>query len=654
MKTKANSDLIDRRGFLKSAAVGLAASALPAATTGVGAQAAVPDRLAAAPPSTHQQAMEQSIPEGYTAEQAHSYFVDNPGSDFMVDVIKSLDIEYLAINAGSSFRGLQESIVAYGGNSKPEILTCLHEEQAAALAHGYAKVAGKPMAISCHGTVGIQHASMAIYNAWCDRVPMIVIGGNHLDAAQRNSFVTWVHTAQDPALMVRDFTKWDDNPASLAHFAESMVRAYKIATTPPMGPVVIITDAHLQEEAMSAPRPPIPRLTPTIPPRGDDNAVREAARLLVASEAPVIVADRLARSQEGVDRLVELAEALNAPVIDRGGRMNFPTDHYLAQTGRARDLIAQADVILGLELNDPWGTLNRMRDRVHQDQVHLAQPDVKVICVGVEDLFLKSNYQNFQRYYPTDLSIAGDGQATLPSLIEAVRSELSRQRQSRIAAREGGLRDAHRQMMDESVEAARYAWDASPVSTARLYLEIWNVIKDKDWALTSGSILSGGWPQRLWPMQKHYQHIGDSGGYGVGYNAPASVGAALAHRQHGRFVVNVQSDGDLMIGPGSLWTAAHHRVPLLSVMHNNRGYHQEVMHLQRMALRRRRGGRSSAEIGNVFDDPNIDYSALAKSLGVWSTGPISDPKALGPALRKAVDVVQRGEPALVDVVCQPR
>ena len=332
--------------------------------------------------------MEQGVPSGYTSAQADRYFVERPGSDFMVDVIKTLDLAYLAINPGSSFRGLQESIVNHGDNLAPELLTCAHEETAVGLAHGYAKAAYAPMAMACHGTVGLQHAAMAIYNAWCDRVPIIVFAGNHLDAADRRPGVEWSHSVQDAAKLVRDFIKWDDTPVSLPHFGDSVIRAYKIAMTPPMGPVVIVVDGQLQEQDIGATTPRIPTLAPTVPPHGDPGAVRETARLLLDAERPVIIADRAARTPAGMARLVDLAEALQAPVVDRGGRLNFPTDHYLNHTSRATTLIGEADVILGLELYDFWGNVSRVVDRVHREEVRIARPDATLISLGVNDLFV--------------------------------------------------------------------------------------------------------------------------------------------------------------------------------------------------------------------------------------------------------------------------
>jgi thiamine pyrophosphate-dependent acetolactate synthase large subunit-like protein len=416
-----------------------------------------------------------------------------------------------------------------------------------------------------------------------------------------------------------------------------------------MGPVAIVADGHLQEASAEGLRLAIPELSPTIAPQGDSGAVGDAARLLAAAERPVIVADRMAHDQRGVELLVELAETLQAPVVDRGGRMNFPTTHYLRQGGQT---LANADVVLGLELSDTFGLVSTVRDRVHREAERTARPDVTVITLGTGELFWRSNYQSFQRYYEADLSIAGDAQATLPALIEAVKKALPRNAGPRLEQRAASARAAHAARRERALEAARYGWDASPVSTARLSMEVWAAVRERDWALVSEGFFT--WPQDLWTIDRYYQQIGGSGGAGVGYGAPAAVGAALAHREPGRLAINFQQDGDLMYVPGVLWTAAHHRIPLLSVMHNNRAYHQEVMHLQRMAARRRRGVDGSARIGCTLEDPFIDFATMVKGMGVWSAGPITDPKALGGALREALAVVDAGEPALIDVVSQPR
>jgi acetolactate synthase I/II/III large subunit len=581
-----------------------------------------------------------------------------PGSDFMVDVIKTLDIKYLPANCASSYRAIHESLINYGGNKMPEFLSCMHEESAVGMAHGYFKVAGKPLLTLCHGTVGLQHATMGIYNAWCDRVPVIVVGGNELDAAHRPPGVPTFHSAQDINALVRDFTKWDDTPVSLQHFAQSFVRAYKIAMTPPYGPVMMSLDAGLQVEPVKTEgeRPTIPRYVPTAPPRGDSGAVKEAARLLAGAQNPLIVADRCARTANGVNLLVQLAELLRARVVDQGGRMNFPRTHYLNAPPTA---VNNADVILGLELSDFWATVNSFTDNGENGGVGTngtrIKPGTKLISISSVELNTKANYQDFQRFQVVDVPMAGDAEATLPALIEAVKQ--AGPDKAALEKRADAAKKAYAEGMERAKQAAAVGWDASPISTARLCMETYAVVKHLDWSLVASEGNVSNWPNRLWPIDKYYQWLGRSGGYGVGYGAPASVGAALANRDLGRFSVSIQSDGDLMYAPGVLWTAAKHKIPLLAVMHNNRAWHQEVMHVQRLSNFRDRVANTGGDLGPVgtsIMNPDIEYHKLAESMGWWAKGPIKDPKDLAPALKEAVKIVQAGQPALLNVWTQPR
>ena len=648
---------VSRRKFLSGAAVAGAAVTAQGASPATSFAAPAPNPMeparlpSALPPSAKVAAAEVGTPP----ELSRS---DKPaGSDFMVDVIKSLDIDYVPCNPASSFRGIHESLINYGGNKKPEFLTCTHEESAVGMAHGYFKASGKPLLTLCHGTVGLQHAAMAIYNAWCDRVPVIVVGGNDLDAAHRPPGVPTFHSAQDINALVRDFTKWDDTPVSLQHYAQSFVRAYKIAMTPPYAPVAISLDAGLQESTIheNGESLYIPRYVPTSPPQGDSGAVREAARLLAGAERPVIVADRAARTPNGIKLLVELAELLQAPVVDQGSRMNFPNTHHLH---RPAAVIGQADVILGLELADYWATVNAFIDNGehgHGLQESRIKPGTKLISINASELITKANYQDFQRFQVVDVQMAADAEATLPALIEAVKAQ--NLNNEAIAKRGEAFRKAKAEARDRTRAAAAIGWDAVPISTARLTAELWPHIKDLDWSMVGSDRQMSNWASRLWPMEKHYHHLGGPGGYGVGYNLPAAIGAALANRSLGRFSVNLQTDGDFMYAPGVLWTAAHHQIPVLTVMHNNRGYHQEVMHVQRLSNRRNRVaslGNDFGPIGTRIENPDIDYAKLAASMGWWSAGPITDPKDLAATFKRAVEVVKSGQPALVDVVTQPR
>ena len=619
----------DRRGFIKGAA------------------------LAATAPVAIAQQVRVAGPAAGGEAATDPRITERPGSDFMVEVFQSLGFEYLFAMPGSSFAGIHESVINFGRNTAPEFITCCNEESSVAMASGYYKIEGKPVLTCAHGTVGLQHATMAIYDAYCDRVPVYVVLGNTLDAAHRGGEVSWLHSVQDAALMVREITKWDDTPQSLQHFAESAVRAYKLMMTPPMMPVVLTVDTEMQEDAIPpGEHPRIPKLALAAPPQGDSGAVAEAAKMLVGAANPVIVASRAARTPAGLKLIVELAETLQAGVVDQHRRMNFPSRHPLNQTLRAGVAgkpttgapVAEADVVLALESSDLYSTVRQAKQR---------NPSLKVISISSLDLNHKSNYQDFMRYTDVDIAMAADAEATMPALIEAVKRQITSDRKQAIQARGAKLADASRQAQEKARADAAYGWDASPISTARLSAELWAQIKNEDWSLLSDTFWIREWPLRLWDFDKHYQYIGGSGSEGVGYMAPATVGGALANKKHGRLSIAIQTDGDLMVANGVLWTAAHHRIPLLILMHNNRAYHQEVMGIQGLANRHSRG-IDRIGIGTKIDDPNIDYAKLAQAMGVRAEGPIADPKDLGAAIRRGIEVVKRGEPYLIDTVTQPR
>lgn len=582
--------------------------------------------------------------EGLVPRPDNGSVVVSAGSDFMIDVMRSLKIDHVVFVPGDTFKGLHESLINYGMLTDPkmEYSEVNHEEAAAAFCHGYAKVAGKPMACMVHSTVGLQHASMALYNAWADRAPVFCIVGAMLYPEERGGSVGWAHSVFDGPALVRDFTKWDDTPLSLDDFANAAVRAYQFAVTPPAGPVVIAADENLQENPIPGGRAPaLPRIPEITPPIGDSAALGDLAGLLVNAQYPLIVADRAARTPEGLKSMIELAETLQAAVVDAQGRFNFPWRHPLNQTFRQAQAVAAADVILGLEMTDFNSVIGR------------APSNVKRISISSEELYMKSNYQDFGPFARVDLAIAGDAEATLPFLIEAVRKLIPSGRRSAYIARGEALAKAHNDALEASRATAAFGWDEQPISVARMCAEIYAQIYKEDWALLNGTIFQGYWPQQLWHADKHYQYIGDAGAYGLGYLPGASMGAATAHAKHGRLAVAIGGDGDLMFSPGVLWAAAHNHIPILYVVHNNRAYFNEIMALQRVANRRNRGV-DRTRIGTVLTEPNIDYAAIAKGMGMFGVGPITDPKDLGSAVQQAIAVVKRGEPALVDVVTQGR
>jgi acetolactate synthase I/II/III large subunit len=639
---------VGRRGFLKGAAAG-AAGAAALTVPGV------------APIDAEAQSAQQARPVAITPEQAARNLaaetaplpdevdvqtVDNPGSDFMVDVLKQLDFEYIAANPASSFRGLHESFINYGGNKAPEWLTCCHEQASVNIANGYYAVAGKPMAVLTFAPSGLHHAMMGIFGAFSGHTPSYILVANIADGKERRPQFDWgAHSVVDPADMVRDMVKWDDTPGSLQHFAESAVRAYKMAMTEPRGPVVLVVDASLQENPVpDRSKLHIPKLTLTTPPAGDAGAVAEVARLLVAAENPLIIAGDVARNEEGMRLLVELAETLQAPV--QGGGRGMPNQHPLSGGGNVRT----ADVILALNEDGLYGRLNRYRDQQVRSSTPLIKPDTKVLSISSYDLYMKGNYQNVERFQEVTMSIAADPQATLPGLIEACKKLITADRRRVMDERGKRLATASAEALERARLECTYGWDSSPITLQRLALEVYDVIRDKDWASVGGG---GG---RLWNVDKFYRTMGSVNGGGVGGSMSIAIGAALAHRKQGRLCVRFQPDGDMLYVNSALWTATHHRIPMLFVMQNNRAYHQEVMHLQRMANRRQRGmALAHAGLpGSSITDPNIDFAMMARSMGAYAEGPISNPKDLRPALLRAVERVQKGEVALLDTLTQPR
>jgi acetolactate synthase I/II/III large subunit len=611
---------VGRRGFLKGAAAGAAAMAVE--TPVLRGQQQQGGRGGGQAPNAATVARE----DGTARPTPPSRIIEHPGSDHMVDVIKSLGIEYCAFNPGSSFEGIHESLINYGNNKMPEILTCLHEESSVAMAHGYAKIEGKPMLAMLHGTIGVQHAAMAIYNAYADRVPIVMI------AATGDTAVP-AHTAVDLAVTVRDYVKWDHQPATIQQFAPALQRAYKLAMTPPMAPVLLVVEA---EHQMSA-QPPnlrVPALTMPTFPSADLGTVREIAKQLVNAENPRITAGRMARTQDGITWLTELAELLQCQVNGVGERINFPSRHPLAGNGTG-----QPDLMLNLEGGGGGGGGQQAR--------------AKVISITSAEFLATHNFNVNGNAPQGDMVVAADAQATLPALIEEVKKLITPALKTKFAERGKKHAAANLAARQAIIDDAHYGWNASPISIARIAAELWPLVKNEDYSWVSPQGFAGNWGNRLWDMHKTYHYIGGQGAGGMGYGAPAAVGAALANRKYGRLSINLQTDGDMNYAPGVLWTAVHHKIPLLSIMLNNRAYHQEVMFIERAASARNRG-TGGTDIGTTIKDPNIDYAIMAKAYGMYSEGPISNPNDLGPALKRGVERIKKGEPVMLDVITQPR
>jgi len=578
------------------------------------------------------------------------------GSDVVVDLMKAFDIEYAAFNPGATFRGIHDSIVNYGGNYKPEVIFCHHEEISVAIAHGYAKAKNKPMIAITHNMVGLQHASMAIFNAYIDRVPIMVLGGTGpMNSKRRRPRIDWIHTALVQGNQVRDYVKWDDQPYSLADVPDSFIRGYRIATTDPMAPIYINYDADIQEDALTAAMdvPDVTRYSAPAPTQANPQALRRAAEMLVNAQTPLIVADQLGRNPKAVHALVELAELLAIPVVDKGARFNFPSVHPLDATDGAREILQKADVILALDVGDLFGSLTTVSKQTRNSE-YITSGAVKIISISMNDMLVHSWANDYQALQAVDVPMTADTSVAVPELTRLCRELLGNdgKKKSALETRQKELADKHKSRRAKWRADAEAKGSQKEISTAWLALGVGEAIKREPWVLVNGT--SNGWTRRLWDYTQPNQSLGGSGGAGLGYGPGASIGAALALKGSGNVAVAIQSDGDMLMTSSALWTAAKHRIPLLMVMHNNQSYYNSEEHGIEVAKFRNRPVEN-AGIGTHVDDPEIDFATMARSFGVSGEGPVRNPADLQPAIEKGLKYVKEKQlPYLVDVIAEPR
>lgn len=568
----------------------------------------------------------------------------------MADAINAMGYRYVSLNPGASFRGLHDSLVNYSGN-RPELIQCLHENVAVGIAHGYAKASGRPMAVVLHNVVGLLHGAMAIYYAYIDRVPMMILGGaGPMALEKRRANIDWIHTANVQGNAVREYTKWDDQPASINSIAPTIARGHRVSMLQPQGPVYIALDGGLQEQKLTGPvtYPNFDRFAVPSSFGADESALAELARMLMDAERPVVIPGYTGRSAEAFGLLVELAETAGAGVIDAHHRLNFPNQHPLNVEGTPA--LSDADLVLFLDVKDMERPTKTTDYTTREITSHLA-PGAKVVDLGYNDMAISSWTHDFASLEEVDLQVTADTAVALPRLLALCRERAAADSPQRLGARteqKARLTKMHEEAKAHWRSQAEKVWNDSPVSTARLAAEVWDAVREHDWVLAPGT--ASDWAYRIWDFDLPYRHVGKT--LGTGTQISIAIGTALAHRDAGRLVVDLQPDGDLLFDPQALWTAAYHEIPLLVVMFNNRAYYNDWLHQERMA-KVRGTPIENAYLGMELDNPAPDFAGIARSFGWYAEGPITDPDAIGAAVRRAIDVVRTQRiPALVDVVCQ--
>lgn len=575
------------------------------------------------------------------------------GSDVMVDVIRRLGLRYVSLNPGSSFRGLHDSLVNYGGNDVT-MIECPHEKIAVGLAHGYAKASGQPMAVILHDLVGLLHGTMGVYYAYIDRTPVLILGGSGpADHARRRPNIDWIHSANVQGEAVRAYTKWDHEPRSVASVPTVLARAHRIALEEPRGPVYVALDAALQEDRVQQPvtLDDLDRLA-AVPSRlaPEPRALRTLAERLCAAHRPVMVLGYAGRDPGSFDSLVGLAEEVGIGAVETHWRLNFPNRHPLNVTGS--DALEQADCVLFVDVKD-MGKATQLLDSTTRRITSRLRDGTQVLDLGFNDVGISSWSEDYAELVPTDVQVTADTAVALPLLLAQCRDILASEPADRADEREAwrtALREQHAATWRGWQADADAAADAVPVSTARLAHEVWEVVKDHDWVLTAGT--AAEWALRTWDFDRPHRHPGRQ--LGTANQIGISLGVALAHKGTGRLVVDLQPDGDLMFDVGALWVAARYELPLLVVMFNNRAYYNDWEHQERLA-RHRGTPLNRAHIGMAIDTPAPNFATIARGFDWWAQGPVEDPDLVQEAVRKAAEhVLGSGRPALVDVVCQPK
>ena len=592
--------------------------------------------------------MREDVPSVAPAEGIRMSF----GSDVVAEMLRRLDLPYISLTPGSSFRGLHDSLVNYLGNRAPSMLLCLHEEHAVAIAHGYAKVTRRPMAVALHSNVGLMHASMALFNAWCDRVPMLVVGGTGpLDAAARRPWIDWIHTATDQAQLVRQFIKWDDQPSSAQAAAEALVHAYTATCRYPSAPVYVCLDAGWQERELSGEvvLPAVGRYAAEDSDHLDPGVLTRVAGILAGAARPLLLVGRVGNDAESWKQRVSLAEAVGAAVItDLKVAAGFPTDHRLHPVpagvflpAAAESLLRHADAVLSLDWVDLGGTLYSVTGG--------RPPTATVISCTLDHVLHNGWSKDHFRPVPADLRVPGHPDALVAALLPLLGGRPGSRKGWPAPAPEptAAARVPLRQQVGKELAREELARDepASGISVAQLASALREALGEMPHTLARVPL---SWDASAWPFRDPLDYTGLDGGAGIGAGPGLVVGVALGLRGTGRSAVGVMGDGDFLMGATALWTAAHHRLPLLVVVANNRSFFNDEVHQQRVALVR---GRPTENrwVGQALQDPDADLAALATSLGLEGLGPVSAAEGLPAVLATAVGKLATGACVVVDV-----
>jgi thiamine pyrophosphate-dependent acetolactate synthase large subunit-like protein len=570
------------------------------------------------------------------------------GSDVVAEVTRRLDLKYIALVPGASYRGFHDSIVNYLGNDNPQMVICLHEEHAVSIADGYGKVTEEPMAVALHANVGLMHASMPIFNAWCDRTPMVIFGATGpVDAHRRRPWIDWIHTSKDQASIIRDYTKWDDQPASPQAAVESVLRANQIARSVPYGPVYICLDAGLQEAPLAegVAIPDAARFAPPPPPAAPRESVLKVLEAIDKAKFPLVLMGRVSRRQADWDRRVRFAEAIGAAVLTSSNDpAAFPTTHplhfaapCLRPSKAATALIEKADLILSLDWLDLAGVFRLSLGKA-QTQV---PADKTIIHSSVDSIRTNGWSMDHQALAAVDIPIFAEPDQFVAQMLD----EMEIKKIPKVKPRPEMKSLAHWKAGTGKSPANR----GQPMSLWDMAMTVRDFAKKQP---VTFARLPIGWPGEAYEFDGPLSFMGNDGGGAVGTGPGHTIGAALALKDAGRLTIGVLGDGDYLMGVNALWTASRMEIPVMIVIADNRSYYNDEMHQERVAQARSRPVQNRW-IGQRIDDPRVDLVAMARAQGFESEDPVSTTEALAKALQRGAEVVAKGGRYFIDSVITP-
>lgn len=563
------------------------------------------------------------------------------GSDIAARMLRALDIPYIALNPGASYRGFHDSLVNHLGNERPQMLLCLNEDHVVSIAHGYAKATDKAMAAVLHSNVGLLHGAMGLFNAWCDRAPMIVVGATGPVAPEkRRPWIDWIHTSKDQGALVRDYTKWDDEPRSPHGIVEAFLRGAQLTESQPCAPVYICLDAGLQEQKLDQPLaiPSVERFKPASAPRAGAAEVEAIAEMLARAKTPLILFGRGSRDPEAWARRVRLAELSGASVMTSvRERSVFPTGHGLHivppfywLSPAAKEKVRAADVIVSFDWVDLNGFLLQLTRTTETYPARIAH-------VSLDSILHRGWSMDYFALPPVDVPVMAGADGAVEDVLAVLEQKLSGQ-----ARWDGKSRNTH--------PVPAYSDNASKEMSPRdIEVALAKVRGEETFTLAHVTI---GWAGNAYHFRDPLDFMGHDGGAGLAAGPGLTIGVALALKDSGRPVVSVLGDGDFMQGVSALWTAAHYGIPALFIVSNNRSNFNDEIHQEAVAKMRGRPAQNRW-IGQRIADPELDLAAMARAQGVEAEGPVQTIEELEAAIRRGLEVVRSGKPYFIDAHVTP-